>query len=53
LIRAVRFRAVAGHKPQPVARVTLRPASGMPLLIEKREPASVVDQSSRNRRKAS
>ena len=53
LIRAVRFRAVAGQKPRPVARVTLRPAGGMPLLIEQREPASVVDQSSRDRRKAS
>jgi len=33
LVRAFRFQAVAGHKPKPVARVTLRPAGGMPLLI--------------------
>jgi cytochrome P450 len=53
LIRAVRFRAVVGHKPRPVARVTLRSAGGMPLLIEKRGPASVIDQFLRGRRKAS
>ena len=54
LIRAFRFRAVEGHKPRPVARVTLRPAGGMPLLIERREPAaSVVDRCFRDRRKAS
>lgn len=37
LIRAFRFRPVAGHKPKPVARLTLRPAGGMPLLIAPRE----------------
>jgi len=36
LVRAIRFRPVAGHKPKPVARVTMRPAGGMPLLIEPR-----------------
>jgi cytochrome P450 len=36
LIRAFRFHAVSGHKPKPVARVTLRPQGGMPLLISQR-----------------
>ena len=36
LVRAFRFAPVAGHKPQPVARVTLRPAGGMPLLVTDR-----------------
>ncbi|MFZ1195111.1 MAG: cytochrome P450 [Pseudolabrys sp.] len=36
IIRAFRFDPVAGHKPKPVARVTLRPAGGMPLLITER-----------------
>lgn len=36
LIRAFRFRPIAGHKPKPVARVTLRPAGGMPLLVDPR-----------------
>ena len=36
LVRALRFAPVAGHKPQPVARVTLRPAGGMPLLVTDR-----------------
>ena len=31
-----RFAPLAGHKPKPVARVTLRPAGGMPLLISPR-----------------
>jgi cytochrome P450 len=31
LVRAFRFFPIAGHKPKPVARVTLRPAAGMPL----------------------
>ncbi len=53
LIRAFRFQAVAGHKPKPVARVTLRPAGGMPLLIAKREPAAAIDRSFRDHRKAS
>jgi cytochrome P450 len=33
LVRAFHFQPIAGHKPKPVARVTLRPAGGMPLLI--------------------
>jgi cytochrome P450 len=53
LIRAFRFAAVAGHKPRPVARVTLRPAGGMPLLIAKRDPASAISRSFGDRRKAS
>jgi cytochrome P450 len=36
LIRAFHFDPVPGHKPQPVARVTLRPKGGMPLLITPR-----------------
>ena len=36
LVRAFRFTPVAGHKPKPVARVTLRPAGGMPLLLSAR-----------------
>jgi cytochrome P450 len=36
IIRAFHFDPVAGHKPKPVARVTLRPAGGMPLLITER-----------------
>ncbi len=36
LIRAFRFVPVPGHKPKPVARVTLRPAGGMPLFIAPR-----------------
>jgi cytochrome P450 len=35
-IRAFRVDPVPGHKPKPVARVTLRPADGMPLLIAPR-----------------
>jgi cytochrome P450 len=33
LVRAFRFQPVAGHRPKVVARLTLRPAGGMPLLI--------------------
>jgi cytochrome P450 len=36
LVRALRFFPVAGHKPKPVARVTLRPAAGMPLRVAAR-----------------
>ena len=53
LVRAFRFQAIAGHKPKPVARVTLRPAGGMPLLIAQREGASATDRSFRDHRKAS
>jgi cytochrome P450 len=33
LIRAFRFHPVHGHKPKPLARVTLRPDGGMPLHV--------------------
>jgi len=36
LVRAFRLRAVPGHKPRPIARVTLRPQGGMPIYIESR-----------------
>ncbi len=36
LVRAFRFKAVAAYKPMPIARVTLRPEGGMPLLIAPR-----------------
>jgi cytochrome P450 len=36
LVRAFRFKVVNGHRPHPVARVTLRPRGGMPLYIEAR-----------------
>jgi cytochrome P450 len=37
LVRAFRFRPVAGHRPHPLARVTLRPRGGMPLYVEARD----------------
>jgi cytochrome P450 len=36
LVHAFRFNVVTGHRPHPVARVTLRPRGGMPLYIEPR-----------------
>ena len=33
VVRAFSFQPVAGHRPKPLARVTLRPAGGMPLLV--------------------
>jgi len=36
LVRAFRLRAIPGHKPKPVARVSLRPQGGMPLYVEAR-----------------
>jgi len=36
LVRAFRFCPVPGHKPHPVARVTIRPRGGMPLFIDPR-----------------
>ena len=36
LIRAFRLTALPGHRPKPVARITLRPSGGMPLLITPR-----------------
>jgi cytochrome P450 len=53
LLRAFRFRPLAGHKPKPVARVTLRPAGGMPLLVTARTEQSVADRTFHKTRKAS
>jgi cytochrome P450 len=36
LVRAFCFQSVTGHRPRPVAKVTLRPSGGMPLLISNR-----------------
>jgi cytochrome P450 len=36
LVRSFRFTPLTGHKPKPVARVTLRPEGGMPLLVSTR-----------------
>jgi cytochrome P450 len=36
LVRAFHVHPVPGHRPKPVARVTLRPADGMPLLLAAR-----------------
>ena len=36
MVQAFRFQPIAGHRPKPVAKVTLRPAGGMPLLIADR-----------------
>ena len=36
LVRAFYFQPVAGHRPKPVAKITLRPSGGMPLLIMNR-----------------
>jgi cytochrome P450 len=36
LVRAFRFGPFPGHKPKPVARVSLHPRGGMPLLIDSR-----------------
>ena len=36
LVQSFRFNAVTGHRPHPLARVTLRPRGGMPLYIEPR-----------------
>jgi cytochrome P450 len=53
LIRAFRFLPVAGHKPKPVARVTLRPAGGMPILVAAREEEPLVNRVFSEARKAS
>ena len=37
LVRAFRFQTVPGHKARPIARLTLRPAGGIPLLIGARQ----------------
>jgi cytochrome P450 len=44
LVRVFRFLPVAGHKPKPVARVTLRPAGGMPLLVAARANQPIADR---------
>ncbi len=36
LARAFRINPVAGHRPKPLVKLSLRPAGGMPLLIEPR-----------------
>jgi cytochrome P450 len=36
LVRAARFETVPGHAPEPVSRVTLRAAGGMPLILRMR-----------------
>jgi len=36
MVRAFHFQELAGHKPKPVARVTLRPQGGMPLRVTPR-----------------
>jgi cytochrome P450 len=42
VVRAFCFQPVAGHRPKPVTKVTLRPTGGMPLLIMNRSrPAAV------------
>jgi cytochrome P450 len=33
IVRAARFQRIPGHEPEPVSRVTLRPAGGMPLMV--------------------
>ncbi len=53
LIRAFHFRPVEGHKPRPVARVTLRPAGGMPLLVTARGQEPAVERAFPEARKAS
>ena len=53
LVRAFRFLPVAGHKPKPVARVTLRPAGGMPLLVAARANRPMADRAFSETRKAS
>ena len=36
LVRAATFATTSGHEPEPVSRVTLRPAGGMPLMVRMR-----------------
>ncbi len=36
LVRRFRFKPVEGHVPDPVARLTLRSANGLPLIVERR-----------------
>jgi len=53
VVRAFRLQPVPGHKPKPVARVTLRPAGGMPLFVSPREPAAATVATFTQARKAS
>ena len=53
MVRAFHFMPVAGHKPKPVARVTLRPAGGMPLLVAARANQPLADRAFSETRKAS
>ena len=53
LVRTFRFLPVAGHHPKPVARVTLRPRGGMPLLIARRDRTSATTRALCDQRKAS
>jgi cytochrome P450 len=36
LVRAASFATTPGYEPEPVGRVTLRPAGGMPLSVRMR-----------------
>jgi cytochrome P450 len=36
LVRAACFAVTPGHEPEPISRVTLRPAGGMPLAVRLR-----------------
>jgi cytochrome P450 len=53
LVRTFRFLPVAGHHPKPVARITLRPRGGMPLLIARRDHTSATTRALCDQRKAS
>jgi cytochrome P450 len=52
LVRAFRFLPVAGHKPKPVARVTLRPAGGLPILVAARAREPLASRTFSEARKA-
>jgi cytochrome P450 len=39
LLRALRFELAPGHPVSPVARVTLRPAHGMKMILRRRRAA--------------
>ena len=36
LVRAATFATTSDHEPEAVSRVTLRPAGGMPLMVQMR-----------------
>lgn len=52
-VRAFRFKTFDGYRPHPVARATLRPAGGMPLLVTQREPMAAITPTFREAHKAS